>query len=218
MEYKEKAIKDVRDFMDGGDPKIHGMKFIMWLTKSEENLMKLSHYSHEEYKAIIPILVDVVISDFKKHYNVISKNSDEYKRFVFKRSEMFDKDKRFNVHLTVTDFDLLMDALDLEYRKYIGNEKIERPSASINQPQKKEGCYIATMVYGDYNHPNVLELREFRDKSLRKSILGNKFIGIYYKLSPIFVRAFEDSKSINRIIKRILDKLVRTLKAQKNVW
>ena len=219
MEYKEKAIKDVNDVINGGDPKIHLMKFIMYFKHCEENLMKLSHYNHNEFKSVIPIITDVIISDFKKHYNVIPKSSDEYKRFLFSREEMFDKGKRFNVHLTTSDFDLIMDALDSEYRKYIGYEKAVRPSVSVNNPpQKKEGCYIATMVYGDYNHPSVLELREFRDNSLRKSILGNEFIKIYYKISPILVRKFENNKSINQVTKGILDKLVRKLKAQKNVW
>ncbi len=215
MEYKEKAIKDVNDVINGGDPKIHLMKFIMYFKHCEENLMKLSHYNHNEFKSVIPVITDVIISDFKNHYNLIPKSSVEYKRFLFRRQEMFDKGKRFNVHLTVTDFDLIMDALDLEYRKYIGNEKIERPSVSVNnQPQKKEGCYVATMVYGDYNHPNVIELRKFRDNSLRKSVLGNEFIKVYYKLSPIFVQKFENKESLNRIIKGVLDKLVKKLKKE----
>jgi len=212
MEYKEKAIKDVNDVINGGDPKIHLMKFIMYFKHCEENLMKLSHYNHNEFKNVIPIITDVIISDFKKHYNVIPKSSDEYKRFLYSRQEMFDKEKRFNVHLTVTDFDLIMDALDFEYRKYIGNDKIEKPNISAtNQPQKKEGCYVATMVYGDYNHPNVLVLRKFRDNSLRKSIIGNEFIKLYYKLSPIFVQKFKNNNSLNKIIKGGLDKLVKQL-------
>lgn len=215
MEYKEKAIKDVNDVINGGDPKIHLMKFIMYFKHCEENLMKLSHYNHNEFKSVIPIITDVIISDFKKHYNVIPKSSDEYQRFLFSRQEMFDKGKRFNLHLTVTDFDLIMDALDLEYRKYIGNEQVERPRPSVNsQPQKKEGCYVATMVYGDYNHPNVLELRNFRDNFLRKTVVGNEFIKVYYRLSPIFVEKFENNKSLNRIIKGILDKLVKKLKKE----
>lgn len=210
MEYKERAIKDVNDVINGGDPKIHLMKFIMYYKHCEENLMKLSHYNHNEFKSVIPVIRDVIISDFKKHYNVIPKSSDEYKIFLFGRQEMFDKGKRFNVHLTETDFDLIMDALDLEYRKYIGNEKIERPSVSVNnQSKEKEGCYIATMVYGDYNHPNVLELRNFRDNYLKKYVLGNQFIKVYYKLSPIFVQKFENNKSLNKIIKGVLDKLIR---------
>ena len=44
MEYKEKAIKDVNDVINGGDPKIHLMKFIMYFKHCEENLMKLSHF------------------------------------------------------------------------------------------------------------------------------------------------------------------------------
>ena len=42
--------------------------------------------------------------------------------------------------------------------------------------KKTEGCYIATMVYGDYNHPKVLQLRYFRDNCLKKYIFGLYFI------------------------------------------
>lgn len=217
MEYKEKAIKDVNDVINGGDPKIHLMKFIMYFKHCEENLMKLSHYNHNEFKSVIPIITDVIISDYKKHYNLIPKSSDEYKRFLFNRQEMFDKEKRFNVFLTETDFDLIMDSLDLEYKKYIGNQKVEKPSISLNnQPQKKEGCYIATMVYGDYNHPNVIELRNYRDNNLKKSILGNEFIKFYYRFSPILVQKIKNYKRPNKIIKLILDKFVLKLQRRKN--
>jgi hypothetical protein len=218
MEYKEKAIKDVNDVINGGDPSIHLMKFIMYFKHCEENLMKLSHYNHNEFKSVIPIITDVIISDFKKHYNVIPKSSDEYKRFFFSRQGMFDKGKRFNVHLTVTDFDLIMDSLDLEYKKYIGNEKVEKPNVSVNnQSQKKEGCYIATMVYGDYNHPNVLELRNFRDTYLKQSILGNGFVKLYYSFSPILVQKIKNYKTTNKFIKLILDKFIAKLKRRKNI-
>jgi hypothetical protein len=33
-------------------------------------------------------------------------------------------------------------------------------------------CYIATAVYGDYNAPEVIVLRKFRDERLSKSFLG----------------------------------------------
>jgi hypothetical protein len=108
--------------------------------------------------------------------------------------------------------------LDLEYKKYIGNEKVEKPNVSVNnQSQKKEGCYIATMVYGDYNHPNVLELRNFRDTYLKQSILGNGFVKLYYSFSPILVQKIKNYKTTNKFIKLILDKFIAKLKRRKNI-
>ena len=65
---------------------------------------------------------------------------------------------------------------------------------------KREGCYIATMVYSDYNHPNVLVLREFRDLFLLKNIMGR----ILMKL--------KHNRSVNQIIKKILDQIVKLIR------
>ena len=49
-----------------------------------------------------------------------------------------------------------------------------------SQPKRKnEGCYIATMAYGDYDHPPVLALRKYRDQIPSSSFLGRKFIQLY---------------------------------------
>src|SRR6056297_3587461 len=42
--------------------------------------------------------------------------------------------------------------------------------------QEKEGCFIATEVFDDFDHPTVRTLRELRDQSLRMSMLGRNFI------------------------------------------
>lgn len=75
----------------------------------------------------------------------------------------------------------------------------------------KEGCYIATMAYGDYDHPQVMILRRFRDENLRPYVLGRGFIRAYYYISPKLVRFLEGKESINRIIRNILDKFVKTI-------
>ncbi len=74
------------------------------------------------------------------------------------------------------------------------------------------GCYIATMAYGDYNHPKVMILRKFRDDKLSNNIFGRSFIKIYYKLSPYLVKILKDSIVINRIIRNMLDKFVNKVK------
>lgn len=74
------------------------------------------------------------------------------------------------------------------------------------------GCYIATMAYGDYDHPQVLELRRFRDDVLLKSKLGTYFVEFYYWVSPKMVEIFKDKKNINSTIRRILNLIVKIIK------
>jgi hypothetical protein len=48
----------------------------------------------------------------------------------------------------------------------------------------KEGCFIATACYLNYDHPDVLVLRSFRDDFLIKNKLGKSFVEYYYRVSP----------------------------------
>jgi hypothetical protein len=73
------------------------------------------------------------------------------------------------------------------------------------------GCYIATMVYGDYNHPQVLLLREFRDEKLLNTLLGRAFVSFYYATSPHLVKLLQNATHINRMIRKILDSLIRRI-------
>ena len=74
------------------------------------------------------------------------------------------------------------------------------------------GCYIATMAYGSYEHPQVLELRRFRDEVLSKTILGRWFIKTYYFISPKLVALLKNKKGINSFIRTILDYFVKQIK------
>lgn len=87
-----------------------------------------------------------------------------------------------------------------------------RPTYTPSSPQKSEGCYIATMVYGDYDHPQVLHLRKYRDERLLKSRLGRGFVKLYYFISPKLVYLLKDYNGINNCIRKILDKIVEKVK------
>jgi hypothetical protein len=73
------------------------------------------------------------------------------------------------------------------------------------------GCYIATMVYGDYEHPQVLVLREFRDNFLAHYVLGRAFIRFYYKYSPGWVKALKRNKIINKSIEKALNAFIKII-------
>jgi len=74
------------------------------------------------------------------------------------------------------------------------------------------GCYIATMVYGSYEHPQVIVLRGFRDNVLNNYTLGRKFISFYYKHSPNWVVKMKDNKTLNKAIKIFLNSIIKLLK------
>lgn len=76
---------------------------------------------------------------------------------------------------------------------------------------KTEGCYIATMAYGDYDHPQVLRLRYFRDHFLSKTLLGRSFIKFYYFISPKMVQVFQNKKGLNRFIRKSLDVFIKII-------
>ena len=86
---------------------------------------------------------------------------------------------------------------------------ISTSSNSNNYTQKRsEGCYVATMVYGDYDHSQVLALRRFRDNRLLTNMPGRIFVKLYYWISPKLVKILHNHKYINAGIRRILDKFI----------
>jgi len=90
------------------------------------------------------------------------------------------------------------------------DEDKERRKLKLENVKKtKEGCYIATAVYGGYNKPEVMVLRNFRDTVLKRSFGGRMFIKIYYCLSPHFAKRLKFYPWINKQVKRLLDIFVR---------
>jgi hypothetical protein len=98
----------------------------------------------------------------------------------------------------------------------IGKSYRPRPSPRPYTPTpKKSGpCYIATMAYGDYDHPQVVALRLYRDKVLAQSPAGRLFIKTYYALSPSLVKMLEGHETINRAIRGILNQIIKQIKTK----
>ena len=74
------------------------------------------------------------------------------------------------------------------------------------------GCYIATMAYGGYEHPQVIILRRFRDEVLANSSAGRLFVHLYYRFSPWMVNTLGNKPAINAIIRTTLDQFIKILK------
>lgn len=124
-----------------------------------------------------------------------------------------------NLNLTIEEFNQLKTYYNDNYEfkilinRYENARKREQQIKELEINKKnKGGCYIATMVYGNYDHPEVILLRNFRDDFLAKFLLGRFFIKYYYKYSPKYVKYAKNNKTLNHISKIIIYKLVKLLK------
>jgi len=79
---------------------------------------------------------------------------------------------------------------------------------------KKDGCYIATAVYGSYDCPEVWTLRRFRDYRLKQTVLGRAFVRCYYAVSPTLVKWFGGVAWMKRLVRRRLDCLISSMKTE----
>ena len=77
--------------------------------------------------------------------------------------------------------------------------------------EKKQGCYIATCVYGSYDSPKVRILRKYRDTMLAGHWWGRAFIKVYYTVSPVLVKHFGERKFFLSFWRKRLDSIVLKL-------
>jgi len=66
-------------------------------------------------------------------------------------------------------------------------------------PKRKKGCFIATATMGDYNHPYVVTLRNFRDKYLLSNHAGKLIVQIYYYFSPPLAQIIETRTFLKKL-------------------
>ena len=80
---------------------------------------------------------------------------------------------------------------------------------------KSDGCFIATACYGNYDAPEVLILRRFRDNKLLTSGFGKLLVSLYYSTSPFFARIISKSDILKKIVRQYLLQPIVTVLAPK---
>jgi hypothetical protein len=113
------------------------------------------------------------------------------------------------IYLSVEGLNMMKKESDEEFEKITGH-----PAPKTKT--KSEGCYIASVCYGDEFAREVLILKSYRDDVLSKSFFGNIFIKIYYCISPKIAHYLQNKFIINKFIREIvLDKIVHKVNKRK---
>jgi hypothetical protein len=83
------------------------------------------------------------------------------------------------------------------------SEKLFQRIQQLNPNFKKAksgACFIATAAMGDYDHPLVKDLREFRDNWLLKKEWGKLFTNWYYTYGPKAAKIIEKSNFLKKVV------------------
>lgn len=155
---------------------------------------------------------------YRKHYYGPDNSSDTKQCFhcKYKKSVEGDPEKvQCTRWIMVTDEDDVCDYFDFAklWAFNYSDEDRERRNRKFEQAKNapREGCYIATAVYGGYDQPEVLRLRQYRDEVLKQTAIGRAFIKIYYFVSPRLAEKLKKPSWINRTVRSLLDRFVKKL-------
>lgn len=88
---------------------------------------------------------------------------------------------------------------------------IKTTTGNMHIESKSGYCYVATATYDNINHPNVVLLRDFRDRYLCKTWPGRTFIYIYYAIGKYLAILPRHSAYIKRKSRKFLDNIVAVI-------
>jgi hypothetical protein len=92
-----------------------------------------------------------------------------------------------------------------EYRalsKKFGPDRLN--AIQVSEVLKKNGCFIATAVYGSPCAPEILVLQKFRDSYMLTNMPGKLFVKLYYLLSPPLASFIVNKYRLRQVVRAII--------------
>jgi hypothetical protein len=157
------------------------------------------------------------VSEINRSQDGFANISDNSMKMVLIFSLKTKVNEAWDVTITIGSMDLRQDFRTRynQNRTSLSNLKTQLAAANTGGGSGgggNSGCYIATMAYGDYDNPQVMILRQFRDEILDKSVFGKWFIKAYYHYSPKLVERLKNHRIVNIIIRKVLNQFIKLIK------
>ena len=145
------------------------------------------------------------IKRYKKNFERLLENYDFYKeddRYFYATNDIVETS-----HVVSSIFrEVYQCGGNLEF-KAEGDLSSLSNTTKVKTTKKSGSCFVATAVYEDYDHPQVIRLRAFRDHFLSGSALGRILIRIYYVVGPYLAILPSRSRVTKRLLRLMLDRL-----------
>jgi hypothetical protein len=71
-----------------------------------------------------------------------------------------------------------------------------------------DACFVATAAYGSLMANDVQMLREFRDSTLRQTVLGELLVEAYYTFGPAAAGVIAESEELRGLARDLLEPVI----------
>jgi hypothetical protein len=163
--------------------------------KPKKSLKMMNNLRGVPIGGLIPSLI------FRGAFNLATKVEDD---LVEKDGTLFSL--YFLENSIEKKIDIIVDSFYVEQFEIFLKTNWNKIAPPKTVEETKEGCFIATACYNDYDHPIVYQLRDFRDYFLNKKKWGRKFISFYYKNSPRYAKVIKSNNYLKHFFKIALIK------------
>jgi len=220
------SIANAKDLVDICKPKLMNVKNTLGST--DDFYLKICSAVVNNAQGMLVAVVNEAQEGFKNYQSLGGLRTpdfymDSQGKMQFKQSKSISLSELSTIVNSAYDVTTSMQSIDMIYdlkqqfqknRETLAGIKNQINSATRTSSSSSGsgGCYIATMAYGDYDHPQVIILRQFRDNVLDRSSLGKWFIKTYYHYSPKLVERLKNRRLINDIIRRVLNQFIKIIK------
>jgi hypothetical protein len=137
----------------------------------------------------------------KKDNSVLIKKSEIYALFALRASH--DVGSANVKRKYIKNAEALLERIDdksLDSDKKEVLDILSSAKGKVSSTTGKDGaCFIATATMGDFNHPVVMQLREFRDQYLLERNWGKKFTRYYYRWGPYPAKIISKSNLLKKV-------------------
>jgi hypothetical protein len=207
---KSETVSNAKQLLASARPYLNNVKSV--LGSSDELYLGLSSRIASDAQGMLVSEVNRLQEKFSSSYD----NTTKIAAILLLKQKV---NEAYEVTTTIGGMDLRQDFRNsyTTNRNSLSNLKtqlanVNTGSSSSSSSSGSSGCYIATMAYGNYDHPQVMVLREFRDEVLSKSQFGKWFIKTYYHYSPKMVEKMKNKKVLNTLIRKGLNQFIKLIK------
>ena len=209
FENKSETIANAKQLLASARPYLNNVKNI--LGSNEEIYLGISSRIASDAQGMC-------VSEINKLQERFSSSFDNSTKMASLISLKQKVNEAYDVTTTIGNMDLRQDFRSRYTANRNSLSSLKTKLANVNTGSSSGssgssgGCYIATMAYGNYDHPQVMILRQFRDDVLSKSQFGKWFIKTYYFYSPKLVEKLKNKTAVNSLIRKGLNQIIKFIK------